>query len=185
VGLPRPALMGAIAGLLEFLPSVGHVIWLITAVIIALVEGSTWIPVSNMVFVLIVFGVQFVYTQIDLNILIPRIIGRQIHLHPMVVIIGIIVGASVGGVLGVALAAPTIASLRVIGRYIYAKLFDLDPFPMIGPPSAPREEREAEAERLVEERQMVLLESASLSESGIRRMLRRQTDNGPDEEIVE
>ena len=49
--------------------------------------------------------------------------------------------------IGVALAAPTIASLRVIMRYIYAKLFDLDPFPMVGAPSLPRAEREAELER--------------------------------------
>jgi hypothetical protein len=59
----------------------------------------------------------------------------------MVVIIGVIIGIQVGGVLGVALAAPTIASLRVLGRYIYAKLFGLYPFPMVGPPSAPWRER--------------------------------------------
>ena len=61
---------------------------------------------------------------------------------------GVIIGAAVGGVLGVALAAPTIASLRIIGRYLYAKLFDLDPFPMVGAPSLPRRAREREAERL-------------------------------------
>ena len=68
------------------------------------------------------------FAQFDLNFLIPRIIGRQVNLHPMVVIIGIIVGASVGGVLGVALAAPVIASIRVLGRYVYCRLFGLDPF---------------------------------------------------------
>ena len=65
-----------------------------------------------------------------------------------IIILGVIVGASVAGVLGVALAAPTIASLRIIMRYVYANLFDLDPFPMIGAPSSPRQEREAEVERL-------------------------------------
>jgi hypothetical protein len=54
----------------------------------------------------------------------------------------------VAGVVGVALAAPTIASLRIIMRYIYANLFDLDPFPMVGAPSLSRPEREAEVERL-------------------------------------
>jgi hypothetical protein len=38
--------------------------------------------------------------------------------------------------------------LRIIMRYIYANLFDLDPFPMVGAPSLPRPEREAEIERL-------------------------------------
>jgi predicted PurR-regulated permease PerM len=128
IGLPQPLLMGVLGGFLEFLPSVGHAIWLMTASVVALVAGSTTLPVSNFVFLLIVIGFHFLYTQFDLNFLIPRIIGREVNLHPMVVIIGIIVGAQVGGVLGVALAAPTIASLRIIGRYVYARLLDLDPF---------------------------------------------------------
>jgi len=148
LGLPQPALMGVLGGLLEFLPSVGHAVWLITALIIAALEGSTYLPVSNFVFMLLVLAAHTAFTQFDLNYLIPRIIGGHVHLHPMVVILGIIIGASVGGVLGIVLAAPTIASLRVIGRYIYAKLFDLDPFPMVGPPVAPKEERQAQAERL-------------------------------------
>jgi predicted PurR-regulated permease PerM len=148
IGLPQPVLIGVLGGLLEFLPSVGHAIFLIIASILALVEGSSTLPVSNVVFLFIVIGVHTAYTQLDLNFLIPRIIGRQVHLHPMVVIIGIIIGASVGGVLGIALAAPTIASLRVLGRYVYARLFDSDPFPMVGPPSAPQEVRRQQAEAL-------------------------------------
>lgn len=151
IGLPQPLLMGILAGLMEFLPSIGHAIWLVTAVILALLEGSSTLPVSNFVFALIVAGIQFGYTQTDLNYLIPRIIGREINLHPMVVIIGIIIGASVGGVLGVALAAPTIATLRILFRYLYAMLFDLAPFPMVGAPSAPAAERQSEADRLAEE----------------------------------
>lgn len=81
------------------------------------------------------------FAQVDINILIPTVIGKHVRLHPMVVIIGVIIGINVGGVLGVVLAAPTIASLRVIGRYIYAKLFRMYPFPMTGPPSTPWKER--------------------------------------------
>ncbi len=148
LGLPQPLLMGMLAAVLEFLPSVGHTIWIVIALIVALLEGSTTLPVSNVVFAALVAGVHLAFTQFDLNFLIPRIIGREIHLHPMVVILGLIVGASVGGVLGVALAAPTIATLRALGRYIYAMLFDLDPFPMVGPPSAPKADRLAELERI-------------------------------------
>lgn len=149
LGLPRPLLLGVWGGLLEFLPSIGNTIWGITVVTIALLGGSTYLPLPNALFALVVFGAYVAFAQLDINVLIPNIIGRQVRLHPVVVILGVIIGASVGGALGVALAAPTIASLRVIGRYVYANLFDLEPFPMVGPPSAPREEREAEAERLV------------------------------------
>ena len=148
LGLPRPLLFGVWGGLLEFLPSIGNMIWGLTAVIVALVAGSTYLPLPNALFALVVFVVYVAFAQLDMNVLIPNIIGRQVRLHPVVVILGVIVGASVAGVLGVALAAPTIASLRIIMRYVYANLFDLDPFPMIGAPSSPRQEREAEVERL-------------------------------------
>jgi hypothetical protein len=85
---------------------------------------------------------HLIFEQFDLNYLIPRIIGRSVHLPPVVVILGIVSGALLAGVLGIFLAAPTIASLRVLGRYIYANLFDLDPFPIASssplPPPNPR-----------------------------------------------
>ncbi|MBC8496382.1 MAG: AI-2E family transporter [Chloroflexi bacterium] len=142
IGLPFAFAMGVLAGLLEFLPSIGHGIWLSIASILALFAGSTWMNVPNWVFALIILGLHIVYQQFDLNYLIPRIIGRQVHLPPLVVILGIVAGAATAGVLGVLLAAPTVASARVIGRYIFANLSDTDPFPDIAssplPPPDPR-----------------------------------------------
>jgi predicted PurR-regulated permease PerM len=137
LGLPFALAMGVFAGLLEFLPSIGHGIWLVTAALLALFGGSTWLPLPNWAFMLIVIGLHLFYQQFDLNYLIPRIIGRSVHLPPLVVILGIVAGAVLAGVLGVLLAAPTIASARVLGRYLYANLFDLDPFAMSATPVLP------------------------------------------------
>ncbi len=115
LGLPFALLMGVFAGLLEFLPSIGHGIWLVVASLLALILGSTWLPIPNWVFLLLVLSIHIIFTQFDLNYLIPKIIGRSVHLPPLVVILGILAGASLAGVLGVVLAAPTIASLRVMG----------------------------------------------------------------------
>lgn len=130
VGLPMALLMGVMAGLLELLPSLGHGIWLAMAIPLALFSGSTWdwMPLTNFWFAVLVLGLHAIYQQVDLNYIIPRIIGRRVHLHPLIIIMGILVGATIGGVLGVFLAAPTISSLRVLGRYVYANLLDLDPF---------------------------------------------------------
>jgi hypothetical protein len=57
------------------------------------------------------------------------VIGRRLRLPPLVVILGIVSGALLAGVLGIVLAAPTIASMRVVGKYLYANLLDLEPFP--------------------------------------------------------
>jgi hypothetical protein len=46
----------------------------------------------------------------------------------MAVILGVLGGASVAGILGILLAAPVLASVRLIWMYIYCKLTDQDPF---------------------------------------------------------
>ena len=125
IGLPFALLMGVLAGLMEFMPSIGHGIWLVIASLVGLFLGSTWIPIPNWAFMIMILVLHMVFTQFDLNYLIPRIIGRSVHLHPLVVILGIVAGAAIAGVLGVVLAAPTIASLRVILGYVYNHLFDI------------------------------------------------------------
>ncbi|MCI0520932.1 MAG: AI-2E family transporter [Chloroflexi bacterium] len=137
LGLRFALAMAVFAGLLEFLPSIGHGIWLVTVALLAFSAGSTWLPLPPWAFALLVIGLHLVYQQFDLNYLIPRIIGRSVHLPPLVVILGIVAGAVLAGVLGVLIAAPTIASARVLGRYIYANLFDMEPFPEIASPELP------------------------------------------------
>lgn len=129
VGLPFALAMGVLAGILELLPSIGHGIWLFIASLLALFLGSTWLPIPNWIFTLLIIGLHIVFQQFDRNYLIPRIIGRRPQLPPLVIILGIVTGAVLAGVLGIFLAAPTIASARVVGRYIYANLFDLKTFP--------------------------------------------------------
>lgn len=126
LGLPQPLLLGILGGVLEFLVSIGHTIWIALAIALALFQGSSTLPVSPPVFALIVALAHLIFTKFDLNFLIPKIVGARMHLHPLVVIIGIIIGATLGGVLGIALAAPIIATLRVLGRYIHGKMFDLN-----------------------------------------------------------
>lgn len=142
LGLPFALAMGILAGLLEFLPSIGHGIWMTMAALLAYFIGSTWLPIPNWVFMLIIIGFHLFFQQFDLNYLIPRIIGSRLHLPPLVVILGIVSGAILAGVLGIPLAAPSIASARVIGGYIYANLFDLEWPPVSAaqplPPPNPR-----------------------------------------------
>jgi predicted PurR-regulated permease PerM len=130
LGLPFAFAMGIFAGLMEFLPSIGHAIWLFVASILAFFLGSTWIPIPNWMFMLLVIGLHLIFEQFDLNYLIPRIIGRRVQLQPIVVILGIAAGALIAGVIGILIAAPTIASARIIIRYLYANLLDQDPFPL-------------------------------------------------------
>lgn len=74
---------------------------------------------------LIIIVLHLFFGKFDLHYLIPRIIGRSIHLPPLVVILGIVSAALLAGVLAIPLVTPTIASARIIGRYFFANLFDI------------------------------------------------------------
>ena len=77
----------------------------------------------------LVLGIHVALQQVDLYFLIPHILGRQVRLHPMVVIIGIIGGGGMlAGVLSVLLPAPTIASGVALARYVHCWLLDLPPW---------------------------------------------------------
>jgi predicted PurR-regulated permease PerM len=132
LGLPNAPILGLLAGVLEFIPNVGPIIALIPAVIIALISGSSTMPfLSGLPLALVVIAVYTVIQQIESYILVPRIMGGILNLHPVVVLIALLVGAVVGGALGVILAAPFAATLRVVGQYLYGKIFDTDPFPPV------------------------------------------------------
>jgi len=130
-GMPGALILGIIAGVLEVVPNLGPTLAMIPAVIVALIQGSDVLAVygiSNVSFALITIGIYFIIQQIENNIVVPRIIGDSVNLHPIVVICGAFVGFNMAGLLGAFLAAPVIASLRVVGGYVHAKLLDYPPF---------------------------------------------------------
>ncbi len=137
IGLPYAVVLGVIAGILEFVPNLGPVLALIPAVLLALFEGSNFLPMSNFWFAVLVTGLYVLIQQIESNILVPRVMGRNLNLHPLVVLIGVIVGGNLAGILGMLLAAPVLATIRVIGHYVFCRLYDRDPFAVEEPPLRP------------------------------------------------
>jgi len=128
VGVPYAGVLGLIAGVMELVPTLGPVIAMIPAVLVALFQGSSFLPLGNFWFAVLVAGLYIVIQQIEGNLLLPRILGRSLNLHPLLVLIAIIVGGSLAGILGMLLAAPVLATLRIFGRYIFYRLYDRDPF---------------------------------------------------------
>jgi HAD superfamily hydrolase (TIGR01549 family) len=129
VGLPNAGLIALLAGVLEIIPTFGPVLASLTAILTALFRGSTYLPISNFWFAALVLGIFLVIHQIDNGYLAPRIMGRRLRLNPVVVFIGVLAGGMVLGILGIFLAAPAIATARVILAYTYAKLLGRQPYP--------------------------------------------------------
>jgi predicted PurR-regulated permease PerM len=138
LGLPRAEILGLLAGILEFIPNFGPFLALVPAFFMALVSESTTLPfLSGLPYALIVGVVWTLIQNLEAIYLVPRVMGGNLNLHPVMVIIGVLAGASVAGAIGIILAAPSMATIRLFGQYIYGKLFDLDPFPQpeLRPPS--------------------------------------------------
>ncbi len=130
IGMPNPLILGMISLILEFIPSIGSGLAIFPAALLALTAQSTTFPaLQGLPFAVTVVIIWALLQNIEAYILVPRIMGGSLNLHPIAVILGIIAGASLAGVLGIILAAPAVASLRIFGQYIYGKLMDRDPFP--------------------------------------------------------
>lgn len=129
MGVPGAFALGIIAGLLEIIPSIGPILATIPAVIVALVQGSTHFDINHLVLALIVLGFYFLVQAFENYVVVPQVLGGAVQLHPLVVMAGVLVGASVWGILGALLAAPFIATIKEIIEYMHRKVMGLDPFP--------------------------------------------------------
>lgn len=136
IGLPNALVLGVISALLEFVPNIGPFIAMIPAAFLALVSTSTTIAgLSGVGFALVTIALYFTIQNVQAILVTPRVMGDNLNLHPFVVIIAVIFGASIAGALGVILAAPFMATARLIFEYLYAKLMDREPFTEIVVPT--------------------------------------------------
>jgi predicted PurR-regulated permease PerM len=112
IGAPYPIVLGAIAGLLEFIPLIGP---LISATIIfglTLTVGfKTGLIVALFLAILRMLQDYFIY---------PRIVGRGIKMHPLVVIVAILAGAEIGGLIGIFLSIPVVGLVIVFYNHYLA-----------------------------------------------------------------
>jgi predicted PurR-regulated permease PerM len=105
LGFPYAIALGALGGVLEFLPAVG---WIASAVAIlttGFLTHSHWIWMAVLV---------VVWRIVQNFINSPRIMGDSLELQPLTVIFALMVGGQVGGIAGVYLSVPAVAVLRIV-----------------------------------------------------------------------
>ncbi|MDF2511710.1 MAG: hypothetical protein K0S04_1576 [Herbinix sp.] len=107
VGVKFAVIIGILAGIGNLIPYVGPIVAYITTSLSCLVTGDvrTWI-----IAMIALFAIQF----IDGNIIGPKLLSNSIQIHPLVVIVSLIVGSAIGGLLGMLLAVPVGAFIKLI-----------------------------------------------------------------------
>lgn len=140
LGLPQPLVLGLLAGFLEFIPNLGPTLAQIPAVLFAFTTSSSTISGldAGLPYAVVVSLTYIGIQQLEAIFLVPRILGHSLNLHPFVVLVAILIGSNLAGVLGVVLAAPTVATMRLFGRYLRGKLLDEELFPAL--PTVPAQQ---------------------------------------------
>ena len=129
VGMPGAVIFGIAAGVLDVLLSVGPALVMVVAGVVALFSGSNlFLDMSNILFTIIVFGVFSIVQGVENLWLRPRIMSSTVKIHPAIIFIAIIASLALAGVLTALLIIPVMGSFGVVTRYLYCRLFDIDPW---------------------------------------------------------
>ena len=116
IGLPDPIALGLIAGVTALIPYLGPFLGAIPAILV----GLSLSPQSALVIALL----YLLISNVILNIVYPKLVGDAVKLPPILVIVALIAGFSWGGILGMFVAVPVAATLRILFDHIYPRLYE-------------------------------------------------------------
>lgn len=112
IGLPYALLLAGIVAITNVIPYVGPFIGAAPALLMA----ST-VSIKMMLMVAIV---NVVCQILESNIISPQVVGRSLHLHPLIIIFAVLAGAQIAGLVGMILSVPIFAACKVIFQHIFA-----------------------------------------------------------------
>lgn len=115
LGLEFSLLIGALAGLLSFVPYLGLIIGFVVAGIVALFQFH------EITMLLWIAGVFAIAQLLEGFVLTPYLVGDKIGLHPVAVIFAVMAGGQLFGFFGILLALPVAAVIMVILRYLHER----------------------------------------------------------------
>ncbi|GAB4520646.1 MAG: AI-2E family transporter [Anaerolineales bacterium] len=118
-----------LVGLARFVPYIGTFTTDIIIFLVAIFQSGNYLGMSQTSYAFLVLGMAILLDQVFDNIISPRILGQSLGVHPAAVLIGAILAARLLGFVGLVLAAPVLASLRLLARYAFRKMLDMDPWP--------------------------------------------------------
>ena len=128
MGIPGALVLGVLAGFFTLIPDVGPFLAVSVAFAVALLEGSSWIPLSNFWVAGIVVLVYLVLINLKNFLLRPYIMGRSLHMNEGLIFIAIMIATILEGIMGALLVVPLLASVIVIFKYLHSRILGLPPF---------------------------------------------------------
>lgn len=121
--------LALLAGFASFLPYIGPAINWIALALVTFFQEPKPFNLSALAFTGMVIVIGLIIDQIFNSLIAPRILSRALKVHPAAVLISAIIAANLIGIIGVLIAAPLLATILLIGRYLTRKLLDQEPWP--------------------------------------------------------
>lgn len=109
-------IIGIISGIFNLIPYFGPIVGFVLAVIIGLLDAN---PMKAFYAAIAIFVIQ----QIDGWFIVPKVVGDCVKLHPVVVLLAILIGGNLFGLIGMLLAVPVAALIRLLLGYLKPQLF--------------------------------------------------------------
>ena len=123
--------LALMAGLAKFLPYIGPAITWVVMGVVTFFQPYKPFGLDPLVYMGIVVVVTLSVDQVIDTLITPRIMARTLKVHPAAVLVAALIAANLLGLLGVVIAAPFLATILLLGRYVMRKMFDLDPWPPV------------------------------------------------------
>jgi predicted PurR-regulated permease PerM len=101
-------LISLIAGILEAVPILGPIVALIFASMIVFLENTSYILPTIIFFILL--------QQLENHFLVPLVMKKALSLNPLLIILGILIGAKIGGILGIIIIIPILGSVIEVSK---------------------------------------------------------------------
>ena len=122
------AAFGAWAGVTELIPYLGPWLGAAPPVLYALVQH----PLSALWVALLFLGIQ----QLEGHVVVPKVMGSHLRLHPLLVIFGLLAGDAIYGFPGILMALPLLAAGKAVWEF-FGERVELEPWPKEGPVAVP------------------------------------------------
>jgi predicted PurR-regulated permease PerM len=117
VGIPYALALGIVAGVTAFIPFIGPFLGALPALAIAAFVTHS---MGKVVLVLIIY---FVISNVIYNFISPKVFGDAVNLSPMLIIIAFVIGGYLGGILGLFIAVPVAATMRILFAYAHQRVY--------------------------------------------------------------
>lgn len=124
IGIPGAMVLGVIAGLFTLVPDIGPIAAVALAMSVALLEGSSWIPLPKFWVMMIVLAAYLVLISIKNFWIRPVVMGRSVHMNEGVVLVVILIATILNGIIGALLVVPVLASSLIIIDYLLKRILN-------------------------------------------------------------